>query len=176
MSKSQHIVVPLPDAAVPEIGSVLWMIEDTRRRTYREIADLEIETIDYVGGFNQHSIGALLYHIAAIELDWLYVEVLESDIPPEMERWFPVDVRDNQSRLSAVQGETLAEHWQRLAYVRELLLKTYQTMTLAEYRRPRSLEHYDVTPEWVLHHLMQHEAGHREEICALRDEARRVRK
>lgn len=167
MDKSQHIVVPLPDC-VPEIGSVLWMMENTRHRTLVEIADLDLETIDYIGGFNQHSIGTLLYHIAAIELDWLFVEVLEADIPPEAAKWFPVDVRDNQSRLSVVQRETLAEHLQRLAYVRELLLKTYRTMTLAEYRRPRSFPKYDVTPEWVLHHLMQHEAGHREEICALR--------
>jgi hypothetical protein len=27
---------------------------------------------------------------------------------------------------------------------------------------------YEVTPEWVLHHLCQHEAEHRAEIAALR--------
>ncbi len=34
--------------------------------------------------------------------------------------------------------------------------------------RPRRLPGYDVTPCWVLHHLMQHEAEHRAEIARLR--------
>ena len=30
-----------------------------------------------------------------------------------------------------------------------------ERLIVAEYRRVRSLPHYDVTPEWVLYHLMQ---------------------
>jgi uncharacterized damage-inducible protein DinB len=37
-------------------------------------------------------------------------------------------------------------------------------MTVAEFRRPRPVNFYLVTPEWVLHHLMQHEAEHRGQI------------
>ena len=37
-------------------------------------------------------------------------------------------------------------------------------MAPTDFRRIRALSDYDVTPEWVLHHLMQHEAGHRGEI------------
>jgi hypothetical protein len=57
--------------------------------------------------------------------------------------------------------------------VRGLLLDGYQRMELAEFRRVRALEHYDVTPEYVLHHLMQHEAEHRSQIGALRAAAAR---
>jgi hypothetical protein len=48
------------------------------------------------------------------------------------------------------------------------LLDAYRRMDLAEFRRVRSLEDYDVTPEYVLHHLMQHEAEHHSQIGALR--------
>jgi uncharacterized damage-inducible protein DinB len=44
-------------------------------------------------------------------------------------------------------------------------------MALPEFRRVRSLTHYDVTPEYVLHHLMQHEAEHRGQIGTLRARA-----
>jgi hypothetical protein len=37
-----------------------------------------------------------------------------------------------------------------------------------DYRRARNFEHYDVTPEWVLHHLAQHEAEHCGEILTIR--------
>jgi uncharacterized damage-inducible protein DinB len=46
-------------------------------------------------------------------------------------------------------------------------------MDLTEFRRVRSLEYYDVTPEYVLHHLMQHEAEHRSQIGALMTKASR---
>jgi uncharacterized damage-inducible protein DinB len=44
-------------------------------------------------------------------------------------------------------------------------------MTLQDFRRPRQLPEYDVTPEWILHHLMQHEAEHRGEMGILRTRA-----
>ena len=75
------------------------------------------------------------------------------------------------SRLTPVTGRSLAEHDALLDAVRALLLDAYRTMSLAEYRRPRQLERYDVTPEWVLHHLLQHEAGHRGELGDLRRRA-----
>ena len=70
-------------------------------------------------------------------------------------------------------GYSLAQHLQRLAVVRGLLLDVFEVMELAEFRRVRALPYYDVTPEWVLHHLMQHEAEHRSQIGALRARAQR---
>ena len=41
-------------------------------------------------------------------------------------------------------------------------------MTPGDYRRPRSLPDYDVTPERVLRHLARHEALHRGKILAVK--------
>ncbi len=41
-------------------------------------------------------------------------------------------------------------------------------MSLDDFRRARNLERYDVTPAWVVHHLLQHEAEHRGEIATIR--------
>ena len=41
-------------------------------------------------------------------------------------------------------------------------------MSLEEFHRPRKLDQYNVTPEWVIHHLIQHEAEHRGQIGELR--------
>ncbi len=59
----------------------------------------------------------------------------------------------------------------RLKTVRARLLQVFQGMSLPDFRRARQLPEYDVTPEWVLHHLMQHEAEHRGQIGTLRDMA-----
>ena len=41
-------------------------------------------------------------------------------------------------------------------------------MDLADFRRVRSREVADITPDWTLYHLLQHEAEHRGEIAVLR--------
>jgi hypothetical protein len=38
-----------------------------------------------------------------------------------------------------------------------------------EIHRIRSFERYDASPDWVLHHILQHEAEHRSHIAWLRD-------
>ena len=172
-TKKQLVLHPLPDYP-PEIGIALAMIEDCRARTHTALKDLKPSAVDWVGGFNDHSIGTLLYHIAAIEIDWLTGEVMAGKLDESIWEHFPHDVRDDQGRLTVVIGVNLEDHWQRLDTVRNLLLVSYKAMSLNEYHRVRHMEQYDVTPEWVLHHLMQHEAEHRDEMISLRAAAEKV--
>ena len=171
--EKERLIVEAHLSQEPEIGRWLWALQDTRRRTMRELDGLSPAAIDWLPGDDESSIGTVLYHVAAIEADWLYVEVLEQPFPPEVAALFPYDIRDEHGHLTQVHGLNLEQHLRRLEIVRGLLLDVYQQMELPEFRRPRSLANYDVTPEWVLHHLMQHEAEHRSQIGALRARAER---
>lgn len=163
-------ITPLPGYP-DEIGRALQMLEEMRQRTKRALAGIEAAAIDWASPCIDNTIGTLLYHIAAIELDWLYSEVLENPPwPAEIVALFPYDVRDAEGRLTEVKGVPLAEHLHRLDFTRNALLTAFQSITLTDFRRLRIFEHYEVTPEWVLHHLMQHEAEHRGQIM----EARRL--
>lgn len=168
MTKDTRVAEALPGYP-PEIGRALWALEEGRERTQRVVADLPAEAVDWVPDPALNSIGALLYHIAAIELDWLYVEVLENTpFPDEMVALFPEDVRDETEHLATARGFTLQQHLDRLDTVRALLLDAFRGMPLEDFRRLRACPEYDVTPEWVLHHLTQHEAFHRGEISLMR--------
>ncbi len=169
--KRQHIIQPVVGCE-PEIGLMLSLVEDCRQRTRESLKDLDPAAVDFAGGFNGHSIGSLLYHVAAVEIDWLWTEVTEGKLPEGIWKRFQIEMRDNAGKLAHVSGVSLDTHWDLLDFVRGLLLETYKDMSLVDYRRPRELEKYDVTPEWVLHHLMQHEAGHRDEMEMLRQAAR----
>jgi uncharacterized damage-inducible protein DinB len=166
-ARKQNIVGVYPNAE-PEIGRWLWALEDSRQRTLEELAHVSPEMLDWQPPDGESTIATILYHIADIEADWLYAEVLEQDWPPEVAALFPDETRDAQGQLTQVRGFSLDQHLSRLSTVRALLLATYQPMALADFRRARALPYYDVTPEWVLHHLMQHEAEHRSQIGALR--------
>jgi Protein of unknown function (DUF664) len=127
-----------------------------------------------------HNAGTLLYHIALVELDWLYTDVLEKsedDLPAEARDWFLLDAGDKDrhpgvalgedGHLSVVTGEPLERHLARLNWMRGLLDGVFEPMTLDDFRRPRVLENYDVTPEWVLMHLALHEAHHEGQLALL---------
>ncbi len=174
-------VVPL-SGYEPEIGRVLWMLEEGRERLKQGLAKIdaakEQAILDWRPRPGTNSIGTLLYHIAAIEADWLFAEVMaeyEPDTPVSWpNRFFSHDIRDEKGWVTHVSGEAMAHHLQRLDVVRSILLDAFRGMSLAEFRRLRRLEAYEVTPEWVLHHLIQHEAEHRGQILERRTEAERV--
>jgi uncharacterized damage-inducible protein DinB len=169
MTTKDRLIIESIGNPEPEIGRLLWMLEDSRQRTGRVVDQLGEVDLDWAPAPHENSIGALLYHIAAIEADWLYVEVSEQpDFTPEIVALFPEDVSTETGQLALARGYSHTEHLDRLAAVRAKLLAIFADMSLADFRRPRDLPDYAVTPEWVLHHLIQHEDEHRAEIGMLR--------
>lgn len=155
----------------PLVGVGLALMQESRRRTLKTIAGIDSSFLDFQPDYDapiNNSIGTLLYHIAAIEIDWLQSEVMEGEpLPDALWAFFPYDVRDESGRLTVVSGESLGGHLGRLTAVRDVLREHFTAMSDEDYLRPRALPDYDVTPAWVLAHLTQHEAEHRAEIAAL---------
>ena len=149
----------------PEVGAALWRLEDSRRRTLEVLGEMPADTVDR--DVEGNSIGTILYHLALIETDWLFVEVLEQPYADDIRALLPADDRDKDGMLTLIRNETLDQHLARLAAVRARLLESFRGMTAEEFNRPRELPGYAVSPAWVLHHLSQHEAEHRGEIGSI---------
>src|SRR5262245_38551397 len=111
--KQTLIVQQLPDSD-PIIGVALWGLEDARRRTRQALRGMNPSALDWQLKGGGHSVGTLLYHIAAIEIDWLYSDVLGQDMPENFGQLFPHDVRDAAGKLTIVKGESLDSLWSRL--------------------------------------------------------------
>ena len=77
------------------------------------------------------------------------------------------DHRTEDNRLSEVSDQSLDEHLHRMQKVRHELLAHFKGMDLSDWRKVRQLEAYDVTPEWVIYHLIEHESHHRGQIFQL---------
>ena len=175
-ARDQLLIAP-PAAYDPVVARWLWLLNDNRQRTLAVVADIAQSALDWRPDEEANSIGTLLYHNVAIELDWLYVEILERpDYETAVATLLPYDVRDPAGRLTAIDGESLAAHLTRMAASRDLLLAELRSLTAADFYRARRFDAYDVTPEWVLYHLLEHEAGHRGEIGELRRQAERTMK
>jgi hypothetical protein len=157
-----------------EIGRWLWMMEAVRSRTLRLVAGLDQATLDWEGpDGRENAIGSLLYHIALVEVSWLYYDLLlRTDFPPEVQHDFPFDMASAQGGLTRVPDVSLGEHLGRLERSRAIFLDALRGMTPDEWRRLRTFED-QVTPEWVVFHLVEHEAGHACQISALKRRAGR---
>lgn len=168
----ERAVVALPGYPA-EIGRGLWAMEECRQRTLRSLKGITPEAIDRVEPPQKNSIGSLLYHIAAIEMDWLCVEILEMqrNFPPEVQALLPYPVKNEQGLLTPAAGVLLEAHLERLRKTREIFLTAFRNISLSDFYHPRILPKYTVTPEWVLYHLIQHESQHRGQIITLRNAA-----
>jgi uncharacterized damage-inducible protein DinB len=165
--KPQRLLI-YPDGYAREVGQWVSALQDCRCRTLRCLEGVTPAAVDWRPGAGTNRIGTLLYHIAAIEMDWLFTEILEQAFPVQVATLFPFDVRDDQGKLSEVCGIALEEHIQRLGSTRAILRDALRGMSAEELRRVRHLDAYDVTAEWILQHLLQHEAEHRGQIADLR--------
>lgn len=159
---------PMSDA--PEVGRWLSALEDGRRDTLRELQTLTSEMLDWHPDAPLNTIATLLYHIALIEADWLLDDIQGRDTYPDwLKQLLPYPDRDGGGRLIVVDGQPLAQHLERLARVRAFLLDELRPMSVEDFHTLRVRERYDVSPAWVIHHLLQHEAEHRSYIAWLRD-------
>jgi len=156
------------ESVVPEIGRALWMLQDTRNVTGRILEGIAPEVIDWQPPNNGNTIGTLLYHIPMIEMDWLFNEVMQEKMSATVWEAFPHPVRDETGHLTVVKGVSLDAHFKRMDSTRRRLLEVFKHMTLDDFHRARPFERYDVTPEWVIHHLVLHETEHRGEIGTIR--------
>src|SRR5260221_13502171 len=144
----ETLAVAPVEGCAPDIGQALWALEDARGRTLEALAGLREETLDWRPPAGGNPVGTLLYHIAAIELDWLYVEVLQAPEPwpEEVTRFFPVEVRDEHGALTRLGGEPLSAHLARLYAARAGLLATLRRDPPAPFPRRGSVARFRGTP------------------------------
>ena len=169
-------VEPLPGCP-REVGASLWTLQEARRRTLSYINGISQEALDYEPPGQRYGVATLLYHIAVFEVDWLYIDILGGtddeerripECPPEIAERLPYPILMEDRSYTPVSGEPLDVHLQRLSVIRQAFLDVLTGMSLEEFRTARPSGEEQVTPEWVIEHLAQHEAEHRGQIWEAR--------
>lgn len=168
----QRIVIP-PVGYEPVVARWVWALEDTRKRTKSLLFGLSQNALDWVPQEGGNNIGTILYHLASIEMSYIYEDILEIGWATELDGLLPYDIRDEHGLLVKLEGESLETHINRLDATRDLTLRHLKALSKDELYRVRRVADYETNPEWILHHLMQHEGEHRGQIGELRLRAER---
>ncbi|MEM6431637.1 MAG: DinB family protein [Deinococcota bacterium] len=156
-----------------EIGGWLWALEEARKRTKEVVHGLEQAVLDWQGeDDSENAIGSLLYHLAFIETSWLYMDIFEEPDPTDDYPW----PHRSQGRLTSVLDVPLEEHITRLDETRATFLERLKVMTLDDWGRLRSPADtdYQVSPAWVLFHLVEHEASHTGQMSIMKKRAQKA--
>ncbi len=171
VERTVRTLEPYP-ARTPEVGTWLGVMETLRAGLLNTLGRIERagfgqEFLDWRGpNDDDNSVGSLLYHIAGVELGWLYYDIQLGAVPDDMDTLLPVPAWNEQQQLTHVPDKSLAEHMELLAEARRRFLEHVEKMTLEDWRTLRSPEgdDYSATPEWIVYHLVEHESGHMYEI------------
>ena len=154
----------------PRIGLYFAQMEDVRRVTKKYISGLSPEQLSWYPNDRVESVGTLLLHIAAVELSWIGEDIMRRRMPEEWVFAFPI-----RFNIPQVSGQPLSFFIEKLDTVREETRRTLATLTDADLGRAVTplddaespgAEQYTI--EWILYHLVEHEAHHRGQIAQMK--------
>ncbi|MFB9992031.1 DinB family protein [Deinococcus oregonensis] len=154
----------------PEIGTLVGMLQYTRRTTLDAVHGLEPGQLDWSSGAQANSIGALLAHMAAVE--WAYsVATFERREPTAEEKteWRAALLLGPVAR-ERYSGWTLNQYEALLAQVRQNSLQRLAHCDDAWLDREFTLINDTlVNFRWAWFHIFEDELSHRGQILLIRN-------
>lgn len=164
---------PVPGFA-PGIGRYVAQLAELRAKLLREVDQLTPAQLSWHPNPLTESIGTQLLHIAAVEWSWIFQDIFGRP-DADFDGWeeaFPIRVDRPQ-----VTGRPLAAFTAKLASVREQTLDALRGLTEADLARlvgeapvgeGEEARSKLYTIDWILFHLVEHEAHHFGQIELLR--------
>ncbi|NHI90111.1 MAG: DinB family protein [Candidatus Thorarchaeota archaeon] len=159
MSEESEQVVALDrsNELAPRVALFYSMMERVRGNLIRRVETLSDRTIDYTPEPKMiESIGTLLLHIAAIEYSWIFEDIGGQEM--EYEKWkYGFSVREG---IDQIEGKDIEFYLSKLREVRQevsAFLKTFEDKDLDSIIE---VDGEKVSVEWILFHLIEHEAMH----------------
>ncbi|MHA2065831.1 MAG: DinB family protein [Candidatus Thorarchaeota archaeon] len=148
----------------PRVAFLFSMMDRMRSRLLRIVEDFSDDEIDYSPDPERiESIGTLLLHIAAVEWSWIFEDIDGEEM--DYEKWkHAFALREKIPQLTK-QG--LKFFIDRLIEVRSAVFVRLRNLDDSNLHTLVEVGNAEVSIEWVLFHLLEHEAMHIGQISIL---------
>ncbi|MFW9920864.1 MAG: DinB family protein [Candidatus Thorarchaeota archaeon] len=158
------IALNRPGDLSPRVAFLFSMMERVRNRLLRVVDDLPDEELDFTpNARNIESIGTLLLHVAGVEWSWIFEDMDGEEM--DYEKWkYAFPLREGIPQLA---GQGKQFYIDRLHDVRKEVRERLRNLDDASLHHLVNLGHAEVTIEWILFHLIEHESMHIGQISVL---------
>ncbi|NPD89060.1 MAG: DinB family protein [Asgard group archaeon] len=147
----------------------LWysLMYETRERLFRVLRDLTQEELDYTPDERKfETIGTLLFHIAAVEWSWIFEDIDEQKMDfEEFKHGFALNPEVNIPQLK---NQRLQFYVNKLEKIRQEVYQRLKKFKDEDLDRIVESEGEKYSIEWILFHLIEHEAMHIGQIQLLK--------
>ena len=158
--------------AAGDLGHALAALEEVRGRTKRAVDGMSTAAlVSRAQGPN--SVGALLRHVALVELDWILTDVGRGEGLPD---GTPAVLR-LEGPMAEPGPRSIEEYVQALDFARAVTVDRLSRLPASEMSEEREYVdeqvHRVFDVRWILHHLVVHEAHHLGQIASQRAQGAR---
>ncbi|MFX0108874.1 MAG: DinB family protein [Candidatus Hodarchaeota archaeon] len=149
----------------PRVAFLYALMEKTRERLLKRVEGLSVKDLDYSPHDESiETIGTLLLHIAAVEWSWIFEDMGGQEM--DYEKWkHAFALREGIPQL---RGKNLKFYLDKLEEVRERVFSRLMAVSDDELDHLVDIGQAVVSIEWILFHLIEHEAMHVGQISVLR--------
>ncbi|SFF97112.1 Uncharacterized damage-inducible protein DinB (forms a four-helix bundle) [Halobacillus alkaliphilus] len=152
----------------PQIGHLVSQMNYVRKTTLEAISGLTTSELDFLPGKEGNSIGALLFHIAAVEKGF-QIEIFEGRSPNEQEmlEWgSPYSLGEKGRKY--INGYSLDFYITKLEEIRHRTLQKFATLTDDWLYENRLWDNYSSNNYFIWFHVFEDEINHRGQIRIIR--------
>ena len=159
----------------PHIGRYVAQMTQVREDLLHELDGLTTAQLDWRPNDQTESIGTLLLHLDSVEWSWIYQDIFGAEDDAYPGSW--AEAMPIRMEVPQVQGRPLAAYLDHLAAGRARTLEILRGFTDADLarqvgeaepppgREPRSTLY---TIDWIIWHIIRHEATHVGQVELLR--------
>lgn len=150
----------------PRVAFLFSMMARMRSRLLRVVEDLTNEEIDYSPDMERiETIGTLLLHIAAVEWSWIFEDIDGTEM--DYEKWKHAFAL-REEKVSQLTKKGLKFYLDRLLEVRSEVFVRLRNLDDSNLHTLIDVGPAEVSIEWILFHILEHEAMHIGQISILK--------
>ncbi|MCA1054336.1 DinB family protein [Rossellomorea aquimaris] len=152
----------------PQLGHLVSQMNYARQTTLEAVNGLTTAELDYLPSKDGNSIGALLYHMAAVEKGF-QIEIFDGRRPnvQEMEEWGAPYSLGDKGRAH-IKGFPLEFYLGKLEEVRSRTLKEFATLNDDWLYEDRRWDNHPSNHYFIWFHVFEDEINHRGQIRMIR--------
>ncbi len=154
----------------PRVAFLFSMMDRMRSRLLRVVEDLPDDVLDYSPDMKRiETIGTLLLHIAAVEWSWIFEDIDGEEM--DYEKWKHAFAL-REENLPQLTKQGLQFYIDRLIEVRSEVFVRLRNLDDSNLHTLVEVGNAEVSIEWILFHLLEHEAMHIGQISILKRQAK----